>query len=209
MDSIISKLAPSFSPVRLFPFLPSFLRYLVVSDMQLQAFGVSKTKPAFRSTRFTPQATYRTVCIFFITKKNTTSILPSYSLRALLYAQLTRDRRGKTSAVAHALLPASLPKLTRRTQQLDHPSPSAHASTVIITIITSGALAARRARMGRRHVWSRGHAWRGSAPGTANAPAGENASAGRTPDVTAPAAQWRDCIHDSRVLDTACGAGAW
>jgi hypothetical protein len=54
-----SSLSVSCSPLRFSP------TTVVVSDMQTQARGVSKTKPAFHSTQFTRLVMYRTVSIFF------------------------------------------------------------------------------------------------------------------------------------------------
>ncbi len=43
---------------------PAAFYHKLVSDIRMQAFGVSKTKPAFHLTQFTRPATYRNVCAF-------------------------------------------------------------------------------------------------------------------------------------------------
>jgi hypothetical protein len=55
---------------------PAAFCHNLVSDVRMQAFGVSKTKQAFHSTQFTRPATYHNVCAF-------TSLIP---IRATLHA---------------------------------------------------------------------------------------------------------------------------
>src|SRR5882757_9321625 len=128
-----------------------------------------------------------------------------FTIRVTLHApdawQMKKNFSHRSRASFDAFLPAHQYNVTTGSSK----SPTDTNTSAIIIFDT---LAARRARLVRRHAWSRGHAWCGAAPGTAKTPTRENASTGRVPDIAAVTAQWRDCVHDSRVHDAAGGARA-